>query len=304
MGEVAVEGGQLLASNCLARLPTTTPPRVPSGIRRCLASIRTSARSPRRVANRDRTQGHDKMQSMLQANPNIIGVISGNDEMALGAIAALKESRQAFGASRSAASTVRRTLSPPSRPAICSILCRAAGGGLLAEGGGAGRQLHQDRQDRQRTPESQLFDCVIINKDNIDKYSAPFTLSNWTRSKGRATSALHLDRRNPCISADREGFRVPLLDMSRSAQNRPAILSTLPLCGSPAGRVIPSLGRGGKMNTPRRRRSDRHALELAGRARRYPPCPTGRVAPVDHRGGDGRGRLAYRGSRRALRHQP
>ena len=31
------------------------------------------------------------MQSMLQANPDIIGVISGNDEMALGAIAALKE---------------------------------------------------------------------------------------------------------------------------------------------------------------------------------------------------------------------
>lgn len=31
------------------------------------------------------------MQSMLQANPDIKGVISGNDEMALGAIAALKE---------------------------------------------------------------------------------------------------------------------------------------------------------------------------------------------------------------------
>jgi erythritol transport system substrate-binding protein len=43
------------------------------------------------VANWDRTQGHNKMQSMLQANPDIIGVISGNDEMALGAIAALKE---------------------------------------------------------------------------------------------------------------------------------------------------------------------------------------------------------------------
>ena len=40
------------------------------------------------VASWDRTQGHDKMQSMLQANPGIIGVISGNDEMALGAIAA------------------------------------------------------------------------------------------------------------------------------------------------------------------------------------------------------------------------
>ena len=43
------------------------------------------------VANWDRTQGYQKMQSLLQANPDIIGVISGNDEMALGAIAALKE---------------------------------------------------------------------------------------------------------------------------------------------------------------------------------------------------------------------
>src|SRR3954447_11393830 len=43
------------------------------------------------VANWDRTQGYQKMQSMLQANPDIQGVISGNDEMALGAIAALKE---------------------------------------------------------------------------------------------------------------------------------------------------------------------------------------------------------------------
>ena len=43
------------------------------------------------VANWVRTEGHDKMQNLLQANPNIIGVISGNDEMALGAIAARKE---------------------------------------------------------------------------------------------------------------------------------------------------------------------------------------------------------------------
>jgi erythritol transport system substrate-binding protein len=35
------------------------------------------------VANWDRTQGHNKMQAMMQANPDIKGVISGNDEMAL-----------------------------------------------------------------------------------------------------------------------------------------------------------------------------------------------------------------------------
>jgi erythritol transport system substrate-binding protein len=42
------------------------------------------------VANWDRTEGKDKMDSLLQAYPNLKGVISGNDEMALGAIAALE----------------------------------------------------------------------------------------------------------------------------------------------------------------------------------------------------------------------
>lgn len=42
------------------------------------------------TANWDRTEGKDKMDSLLQAYPNLKGVISGNDEMALGAIAALE----------------------------------------------------------------------------------------------------------------------------------------------------------------------------------------------------------------------
>src|SRR5690625_4936675 len=43
------------------------------------------------VANWDRTEGRDKAQTLLQAHPDISGIISGNDEMAPGAIAALKE---------------------------------------------------------------------------------------------------------------------------------------------------------------------------------------------------------------------
>ncbi|NYI69205.1 D-ribose ABC transporter substrate-binding protein [Spelaeicoccus albus] len=43
------------------------------------------------VAGWDQKLGHDKMQSILQAHPDIDGVLSGNDTMALGAIAALKE---------------------------------------------------------------------------------------------------------------------------------------------------------------------------------------------------------------------
>ena len=42
------------------------------------------------IANWDRQQGQTKMEALLSAHPDITGVISGNDEMALGAINALK----------------------------------------------------------------------------------------------------------------------------------------------------------------------------------------------------------------------
>lgn len=48
----------------------------------------------RETANWDRAQGKEKMEIMLSAHPDIIGVIAGNDEMALGAIAALKAAKK------------------------------------------------------------------------------------------------------------------------------------------------------------------------------------------------------------------
>ncbi|HEY9294643.1 MAG TPA: D-ribose ABC transporter substrate-binding protein [Microlunatus sp.] len=43
------------------------------------------------TADWDQKKGFDKMQTMLQAHPDIKGVIAGNDQMALGAISALKQ---------------------------------------------------------------------------------------------------------------------------------------------------------------------------------------------------------------------
>jgi erythritol transport system substrate-binding protein len=43
------------------------------------------------TANWDRVQGKEKMDILLQAHPDMKGVISGNDEMALGAIEALRD---------------------------------------------------------------------------------------------------------------------------------------------------------------------------------------------------------------------
>src|SRR3546814_20844316 len=44
----------------------------------------------RQSANWSQTEAYTKMESMLQANPQIKGVIAGNDTMAMGAWAALK----------------------------------------------------------------------------------------------------------------------------------------------------------------------------------------------------------------------
>lgn len=127
------------------------------------------------VANWDRTQGHDKTQSMLQANPDIQGVISGNDEMALGAIAALKKAGKldsvkvgGFDGSPDAVAAVKAgemqyTVLQP--VAIFS-----------AE---AVRQAHSfiTTGSTGVDNEKQLFDCLLITKDNVQNYTAPFVLS-------------------------------------------------------------------------------------------------------------------------------
>jgi erythritol transport system substrate-binding protein len=127
------------------------------------------------VANWDRTQGYQKMQSMLQAHPDIIGVISGNDEMALGAIAALKEAGKlgqvkvgGFDGSPDAVAAIKAgelqyTVLQPVAVFSAEAVRQAD---KFIKSGSTGADS-----------EKQLFDCVLITKDNIDKYTGPFTLS-------------------------------------------------------------------------------------------------------------------------------
>ncbi|PYE84836.1 D-ribose ABC transporter substrate-binding protein [Pseudoroseicyclus aestuarii] len=127
------------------------------------------------VANWDRTQGYNKMQSMLQANPDISGVISGNDEMALGAIAALKEAGQldgvvvgGFDGSSDAVDSVR------AGEMAYTVLQPVA---IFAEE--AVRQADSVIRTGETgvDAEKQLFDCLLITADNVDQYTAAFTLS-------------------------------------------------------------------------------------------------------------------------------
>ncbi len=127
------------------------------------------------VANWDRTQGYQKMQSLLQANPDIIGVISGNDEMALGAIAALKEAGKleqvkvgGFDGSPDAVEAVK------AGEMQYTVLQPVA---VFAEE--AVRQADNFIKNGSTgvDQEKQLFDCLLITADNVDQYTAAFTLA-------------------------------------------------------------------------------------------------------------------------------
>ncbi|WP_430249976.1 D-ribose ABC transporter substrate-binding protein [Neorhizobium sp. DAR64860/K0K1] len=129
----------------------------------------------REVANWDRTQGYQKMQSLLQANPSINGVIAGNDEMALGAIAALKEAGKldkvkvgGFDGSPDAVAAIKSgemqyTVLQPVAVFSAEAVKQADSFIKTGKTGAA--------------TEKQLFDCLLITKDNVDKYTGPFTLS-------------------------------------------------------------------------------------------------------------------------------
>ena len=127
------------------------------------------------VANWDRAQGYEKMQSLLQANPDIIGVISGNDEMALGAIAALKEAGKlanvkvgGFDGSPDAIDAIKAGELSYTVLQPVAVFSRAAvvQADSFLKTGSTGVET-----------EKQLFDCLLITAENVDKYTAAFTLS-------------------------------------------------------------------------------------------------------------------------------
>lgn len=126
------------------------------------------------VANWDRTQGYQKMQSMLQANPDIIGVISGNDEMALGAIAALKEAGKleqikvgGFDGSPDAVDAVK------AGEMEYTVLQPVA---IFAEEAVRQADNFLKTGETGADAEKQLFDCSLITKENADQMTAPFVL--------------------------------------------------------------------------------------------------------------------------------
>lgn len=113
-------------------------------------------------ANWSQTEGYSKIETILQANPDIKGVISGNDTMAMGAIAALQ------AAGRKDVIVVGFDGSNDVRDSIKS-------GGIKAtvlQPAFAQAQMAVEQADvfiktgKGPAEEKQLMDCVLINADN------------------------------------------------------------------------------------------------------------------------------------------
>nr|WP_298102785.1 D-ribose ABC transporter substrate-binding protein [uncultured Shinella sp.] len=123
-------------------------------------------------ANWSQTEGYSKMETILQANPDIQGVIAGNDTMAMGAIAALQ------AAGRKDVIVVGFDGSNDVRDSI------KAGGikATVMQPAYAQAQLAVTQADtyiktgKGPAEEKQLMDCVLITADNASKLET-FALS-------------------------------------------------------------------------------------------------------------------------------
>jgi erythritol transport system substrate-binding protein len=126
------------------------------------------------VANWDRTQGHDKMQSLLQAHPKINGVIAGNDEMALGAIAALKEAGKL--------SQIKVGGFDGSPDAVDAIKAGELQYTVLQPVATFAKKAVDEADSYIRTgktgasAEKQAFDCILITKAQVNNFASPFAL--------------------------------------------------------------------------------------------------------------------------------
>ncbi|HIT91035.1 MAG TPA: D-ribose ABC transporter substrate-binding protein [Candidatus Merdenecus merdavium] len=117
------------------------------------------------AANWDQTEAYEKMGTILQSNPDIQGVICGNDTMAMGAQAAVEEAGlenvQIIGVDGS--NDVRDKIKEGK--ILATALQQAAEIARMAV-------IQADdylKEGSTGLDEKQLVDCIVITKDNADK---------------------------------------------------------------------------------------------------------------------------------------
>jgi erythritol transport system substrate-binding protein len=124
-------------------------------------------RVARQSANWDQQEAFNKMETILQRNRDIDGVIAGNDTMALGVVAALKSAGLTkkvkvvgFDGSPDVISAIKKD------QVQATVLQPAA---LIAEM--AVQQADEFiKTGKASKPEKQSIDCELVNKDNADQF--------------------------------------------------------------------------------------------------------------------------------------
>ncbi|TWS18658.1 substrate-binding domain-containing protein [Tsukamurella asaccharolytica] len=119
------------------------------------------------IANWDRQEGQAKMEALLAKNPDLNGVIAGNDEMALGAINALKSAGKlaqvkvlGFDGNQDAVEAVKKD------EMVATVVQPIVKGTTLAI-----EELNRAITNTGSAPaqEKQALECVLVTKENADK---------------------------------------------------------------------------------------------------------------------------------------
>lgn len=119
----------------------------------------------KQTANWSQTEAYTVMESILQAHPDIKGVISGNDTMAMGAYAALEAAGRkdvivvGFDGSNDVRDSIKKggIKATVLQPAFQQAQDAVAQADKFIKTGTTGLE------------EKQLMDCILINADNADK---------------------------------------------------------------------------------------------------------------------------------------
>lgn len=120
------------------------------------------------TANWDQQEAFTKIETLLQKDPDIQGIIAGNDTMALGAVAAVdaagltgKVTVAGFDGSPDAAAAIKdgKLLATGLQPAVQISEMAVEQADAFIRTGDTGQ------------PEKQSVDCVLIDASNVDKYT-------------------------------------------------------------------------------------------------------------------------------------
>ncbi len=120
------------------------------------------------TANWSQDEAFTKMETLLQSNPDVTGVIAGNDTMALGAVAAIEAAGltdqvtvAGFDGSPDAVAAIEdgKLLATGLQPAVLISQLAVQQADQLIRTGSTGQD------------EKQSIDCVVINADNAGKYT-------------------------------------------------------------------------------------------------------------------------------------